>query len=116
LDVGPLLTYSRAGGVPRAVRDALAKAAQLRQDELETQRQIDDRNKQYAAMAQEQSRIRDNMKTVDAKSQYYKRLLDKLNEQESSIERLLQERSELAKKHDAQHKELEDYLSNLSVG
>ena len=114
-DLGQLLSYSRTGEFPGSVRDALAKAVQLRQAELETQRQINDRMRQYAAIAQEQSRIRDNMKTVDAKSQYYKRLLDKLNEQESSIEKLHQERDELTKKHEAQLRELEDYLNHLNV-
>jgi hypothetical protein len=115
-DVGQLLTYSRTGEIPSAVRDALARAAQLRQAQLETERQISDRTTQVATITAEQARIRDNMKTVDAKSSYSKRLLDKLNEQESLIEKLQQERTELLKKRDAQRKELEDYLSTLTVG
>ncbi|HVT37536.1 MAG TPA: hypothetical protein VHE78_00700 [Gemmatimonadaceae bacterium] len=115
-DVGQLLSYTRMGEMPSAVRDALIRAAQLRQAVVEVERQIDERVKQAAAITQEQSRIRENMKTVDGKSQYYKRLLDKLNEQETLIEKLGQERNELTKKRDAQRKELDDYLSSLTVG
>ena len=115
-DVAQLLSYSRTGEIPAAVREALGRAVQFRQAVLDTERQIDDRMKQVAAITQEQARIRENMKTVDASSPYAKRLLDKLNEQESLIEKLQLERSELAKKRDAQRKELEDYLGSLTVG
>jgi len=64
----------------------------------------------------EQARIRENMKTVGQTTEYYKRLLTKLNEQESSIERLQRERDELSKTRDAQRKELEDYVINLTIG
>jgi hypothetical protein len=114
-DLGQLLSYSRTGEIPGAVREALAKAIQLRQAELDISRQIDDRVKQVAAITQEQARIRENMRTVDAKSAYYKRLLDKLNEQESAIEKLQQENSELTKRRAALAKELDDYLSSLTV-
>ncbi len=56
------------------------------------------------------------MKTVDQKSQYYERLLAKLNEQESTIEKLQKERDDLLVKRDAQRKALEDYLNGLTVG
>lgn len=83
---------------------------------LDVDRQINAQTQQIAAITAEQNRIRENMKTVAASTQYYERLLAKLNEQESSIENLQKGRDTLTAKRDAQRKELEEYLSNLVVG
>jgi predicted RNase H-like nuclease (RuvC/YqgF family) len=115
-DIGQLVTYSRTGEIPQAVRDAIAKAIQLKQGVLDAEAQVSNRTEQIGAITQEQERIRENMKTVDAKSQYYLRLLAKLNEQESSIEKLQKERDDLLAKRDVQQKALEDYLNGLTVG
>jgi hypothetical protein len=57
------------------------------------------------------------MRTVsDRQNQYYNRLLTKLNEQESQIEKLQTERDDLQKRFEQQRKELEDYLANMNVG
>ena len=56
------------------------------------------------------------MKTVAQTTQYYDRLLAKLNEQESSIERLQKERDALIAKRDSLRRELDDYLAALTVG
>lgn len=111
-----LLLYSNTGELPSAVRAALAKAAQLKSVESDMQRQINDHNRQMSEIGVEQSRIRENMKTVGQTSQYYQRLLTKLNDQESSIERLQRERDALTAKRDAATKELEDYLRGLTIG
>ena len=98
------------------VRDALNKAIQLKQAVIDTERLINDRTTDVNTITTEQGRIRENMKTVDQKTQYYERLLTKLNEQETLLEKLQADCDELTKKLDAQRKELEDYLSNLTVG
>jgi hypothetical protein len=56
------------------------------------------------------------MKTVAQGSAYYNRLLSKLNEQESSIESLQKERTTMTAARDAARKEMEDYVSALTVG
>ncbi len=56
------------------------------------------------------------MKTVAQSSQYYERLLAKLNEQESSIERLQKERDDLTAKRESMRRELSEYLDSLNVG
>ena len=114
-DVGPLLAYARSRDIPSAVRDALAKAVQLREALAETERQIAERSQQLSQITQEQARIREDMKTVSASTPYYSRLLTKLNDQESSIEKLQREREELVTRRDAQRHELDDYLANLDV-
>jgi hypothetical protein len=114
-DIAQLVLYSRTGEIPVAVRDALARAIQLKQAMIDTERHMAERTQQINDITTEQNRIRENMKTVGPTTQYYQRLLAKLNEQESSIERLRQERDDLTKKRETQRKELEDYLNALTV-
>ena len=113
VDPGTLLTYSRSSVLSKDVRDGLAKAVQLRQSVTDTERQMADRTQRLAQITQEQARIREDMKTVAATTAYYARLLAKLNEQESTIERLQRERDELSSRRDSQRRELEEYLANL---
>jgi hypothetical protein len=115
-DVGVLLTYSRSGDIPADVRNALARAAQLKQAVVDTERQIAARTQSVTEITQEQTRMRENMKTVAPSTQYYERLLAKLNEQESSIERLQRERDDLTRSRDAQRRTLEEYVASLTIG
>jgi hypothetical protein len=55
------------------------------------------------------------MKAVAQSTSYYARLLAKLNDQESTIERLQKERDDLSAKRDQQKKDMEEYLANLVV-
>jgi hypothetical protein len=114
-DVAQLVTFSKTAQIPSRVRDAIAKAVQLKQamEDIERQRSAHDR--ELAEITAEQTRIRENMKTVAPSTQYYERLLTKLNEQESSIERLQKERDVLASRRDAARKELEEYLDGLTL-
>jgi hypothetical protein len=119
-DLSQLMFYSRAeeGGaeVPKSVRDAIAKAIQLKQAAIDVERDINVRNQRVAEITAEQNRIRENMKTVTQATQYYDRLLAKLNEQESAIETLQRERDALIAKRDSLRRELDEYLSGLTVG
>jgi hypothetical protein len=114
-DTETLGVYSRTGEIPKNVRDALARAIQLKQAVVDTERQISAHAQQLAEITQEQGRIRENMRTIERNSQLYTRLLTKLNDQESQIEKLQSERDDLTKKRDGQRKELEDYVGNLNV-
>lgn len=115
-DITQLLTYSRTGEIPADVRAAIGKAGQLAGVVNDVDRQLALHTRQIADIGTEQGRIRENMKTVGQTSQYYQRLLTKLNDQESSIEKLQHERDDLQVKRDAARKELEDYLRELTVG
>jgi len=118
-DLSQLMFYSRTeeGGaeVPKSVRDAIAKAIQLKQAAIDVERDINMRNQRVAEITAEQNRIRENMKTVTQATQYYDRLLAKLNEQESAIETLQKERDALIAKRDSLRRELDEYLSGLTV-
>jgi predicted RNase H-like nuclease (RuvC/YqgF family) len=115
-DLGQLEFYSRMGEIPKAVREALVKAFSLKSAMLDTERQIQGRQQQLAEIRQDQQRIRENMATVNQTSQYYTRLLTKLNDQETAIEKLQGEIEQFTHTYDRQRKELETYLINTTAG
>ncbi|MBI3753201.1 MAG: DUF4139 domain-containing protein [Deltaproteobacteria bacterium] len=114
-DFGQLEYYSRSGKIPQKVRDALAKAMEMKKAMTDNQRKIAEKQKEVADITQEQQRIRENMKTVNQTSQYYSRLLAKLNEQETKIEKLQAQMEQHQEAYDKQRKNLEDYLMNMSL-
>ena len=114
-DLPHLVGYNRTGEIPASVRSALARAILLKQALADVEREIAARTQSIAEITAEQNRIRENMKTVSQSTQYYERLLSKLNEQESSIERLQRERDGLVVRRDAVRRELSEYLSTLTV-
>lgn len=114
-DLGQLEFYSRSGRIPQKVREVLTKAMELKKSMVDTQRKISDRQKDISDITQEQQRIRENMKTVNQTSQYYTRLLAKLNEQETKIEKLQIQTDQLRETYEKQRRELEDYLLNATI-
>jgi hypothetical protein len=115
-DVSQLTFYSNSREIPKEVRSALEKAVTLKQAVVETERLMSEKTKKINELRQDQASSRENMKTVDQKSQFYERLLAKLSEQETQIEKLQIEKDNLQKQREGQRKELEDYLSKLDVG
>ena len=81
----------------------------------DTQRKIAETQQQLTEITAEQDRLRQNLKTVAANSTYATRLLTKLNDQETQIEKLQAQVEELNQALQKQTKELEDYLVNLTV-
>lgn len=114
-DLSQLVAYRSTSEIPQSVRDALATAIRMRQAIIDVEREAESRSQQIASITAEQNRIRENMKTVAPSTQYYERLLSKLNEQESSIERLQKERTTLESQRDSQQRQLDEYLSKLTV-
>ncbi len=115
-DPGTVLYYSQQGQIPQPVRDALAKAAAMQQAAAATERAMNEKRAQVESITQEQNRIRENLKTVDRQSAYATRLLKKLDDQESGIEKLRTEADSLREKLDTQRRELSDYLKGVNVG
>ena len=114
-DVGQLDFYSKQGEIPQKVRDVLIKAMQMKSAMIDTQRLIEDQQRRAAQITTEQQRIRDNMKTVAQNTEYSNRLLKKLNDQESQIEKLQGELDDSRATFEKQRKELETYLASTSV-
>ena len=114
-DLDDLARYSKTGELPAAVRDALAKVIARSQAAKATQDQITQRNVQIKDLSEDQTRIRENIRSVDRTSAYASRLLKKLDDQESQMEKLQSEVDALHVKLDTQHKEYDDSLNNLNV-
>jgi len=104
------------GEIPKGVREALVKAFSLKSAMLDTERQMQERQQQLAEIRQDQQRVRENMATVNQTSQYYTRLLTKLNDQETDIEKLHGELEQFTRTYERQRKELETYLMSTTVG
>ena len=116
LTVEGTLAYSQTGEIPKAVRDALAKAATLKQTLAQTEQEISNRDAQVNTVTEEQTRIRENLKTVDKTSAYATRLLKKLDDQETQIDTLRKETATFRSKLDEQTRALNDYLNGLTAG
>lgn len=115
-DFDGLIYWTNHGAMSKEVREALTKAIQMRQAVVEFDRQIDAASKRIDAISNEQGRIRSDMNTVDHNSQYFQRLLNKLNDQESQIEKLQTDRETATQKRDEARKQMEDYVNDLNIG
>ncbi|MGC4031086.1 MAG: hypothetical protein QM754_04980 [Tepidisphaeraceae bacterium] len=91
-DLNALIFHSKQGVIPQKVRDALVEAIKRRQALADLERQTAEKGQAIERIGTEQNRLRENMRVVDKNGQYYGRLLAKLNEQESQIEKLQSER------------------------
>ncbi len=113
--VASLELYVRTDKIPKNVRDTLGKAIGMKHALEDSERRLADKRNALEDIEKEQERIRSNMGTVNNSSQYYSRLLEKLNAQETEIEKIQAEARVLEKKIDDQRTELEKYLANLSL-
>jgi hypothetical protein len=116
MDTNAVDVYARTGEIPQDVRDSLSKAAQLKTSLSDTQRDIQTVQQKLAEITSEQNRIRENMKAVSPSSDYYKRLLTELDQQETTIGDFHKQIQDLQKQQERQRKALEDYLASLSIG
>ena len=115
VSIEQFLAYASWGELPQKVRDALTQAAELQRSVQDGQRQLQQVQAEIAAISTEQTRLRENMKTVDNASDYYKRLLKKLDEQETQIETLQKRQAELTVELEKRRAALRDYLVKLNV-
>jgi hypothetical protein len=115
IDLDTLLVHSNSGKVSDKARAALGKAIELRQKQTELERRANTIADEINVIGQEQTRIRENMKTVDRNSQYYGRLVTKLDQQETDIEKLQANRNAAMAEFVAVRAELETFLNNLNV-
>lgn len=115
MDTNQLAVWADHGELDEDLRDALATAAGLRNQEQQLRQQANDRRSQTQAITREQGRIRSNMSSVDRNSQLYQRYVTKLSEQEDLLEQLQTEAFELDEQANAKRDELSAYLSGLDV-
>ena len=110
-----LTWYAGNGAIPPKVRAALQQAAQLKSQVTAAERLQQQKQEELQAIVQDQDRLRENMRTVTQNSDYYRRLLTKLNDQESRVETLQGEREKLHADAEAKRTALAEFLRTLTV-
>jgi hypothetical protein len=116
LDIGSIAAYHSTQQIPQPVRDALARAMDLKRALVQTERQMAETQKKLDGFPAQQTRMRENMKVLERNSELYIDYMKRLKAQEQEIIALQNELDTLRKKQDDQRKALEDYLSSLNVG
>lgn len=107
--------YLRTKEISPQVREALQKVVELRSALDDAERRLARLEQERRDAIQEQSRIRENLKTLDRSTDAYQRQLKRFDEVDSQITTLASDistaRDEVEKKRQA----LESYLLNLNV-
>lgn len=106
LSADQILTLARAdGNLPDDVRAALRRAADLRRDLAATERRAEALRREMEEIERDQTRIRGNLEAIDNNTDYGRRLLSTLDEQETRIEAIRDEmdtvEAQLARQRDA---------------
>jgi hypothetical protein len=114
-DVNALLVYSRNRVISAKVKAALEKVVEWRNTIIELQRRSAALTQQLNEINEEQTRIRENMKTLSQNSEIYSRYVKKLDAQETQIEGLREQLKKLRGDEETQRKQLEDYLAALQL-
>ncbi len=116
LESDAFVAYANTGAIPPAVREALGRAAKLKQELDGFDRTIAESQQQIEAIAQDQNRVRENLRSIDRDSQLYGRLMKKLDEQETQVDKLRTTIESATRSRDAKRAEFEAYLASLNVG
>ena len=98
-----------------AVKEALRKAVALRIQRATTERDRIHVEQELKSITEDQVRLRANLEKVPPMSEAHKRFLEKLDKQETEIEKL---QAQIQQKREAEKKQIEEYeefLSSLSV-
>jgi hypothetical protein len=108
--------YLSSKVVSESVKEALTEIVRRKTDLADLQRQNQQRAQEIATIDQEQSRIRENMKSIDRNTDLYNRYVKKLTDQEDRIETLREEARKLEQQVTEAQKSLDEFLSKLKLG
>src|SRR5262249_61284275 len=88
------------------VREALAKALELRGRLAATQREVQQQERELKVITDDQGRLRANLREMPREAEAYKRYLKKFDDQETLIEKL---QAKIKQLHDGEHARRKDY-------
>ncbi len=114
-DTNTLLRYSRDGKASKAVIDAFREAHRLQTRVRDAERTLAELATERNEIGKDQSRIRSNMNSIDRNSDLYARYMQKLAEQETRLEQIVESVQSTTAERDARRQELQEYLNNLNV-
>jgi hypothetical protein len=101
--------------VSEKVKAGLTKAQELRWEWARTQADLAEQKRQLQEVAQDQVRLRANLHEVPQSSPLHKRYLEKLEKQESEVEKYQAEIKRLQGQEHAQKKALDEFLASFSA-
>jgi hypothetical protein len=97
------------------VKDALRVALEKRGRLAATQQQIADIQRELNTIKQDQPRLRSNLEKIPGTDPLAKRILEKLNQQETAIEQYEEQLKKLNAQADQERKDYEGFLARLDV-
>ena len=97
------------------VKAGLQKSMELRWAMQKTQREIAELQRQLDAIRNDQPRLRANLKELPQTSEVFKRIVKKLNEQETQIEKYQDDIKKLQGVEHEQRKDFENYLAAFTA-
>lgn len=115
-DLAQVVSWHKDGKLSNEVMNAVRQVADRQSAINQTRNQISTIDQQVNAITSEQSRIRENMRTIERTSQLYTRYMTKLTEQEGQIDTLTTQRAEAQKKLEQQQIEFNNFVRQLNVG
>jgi hypothetical protein len=107
--------YLSSDKVSEEIKVALREIQRRQAAYVDLNRQRQQRQKELAAIDQEQARIRKNMQQLPHDSELHKRYIKKFTEQEDAIERLRAEMQTLQAEAAERQKELREYMKGLDI-
>jgi hypothetical protein len=97
------------------VKDGLQKALELKWAAAKTKREMDELQRQLNALTVDQDRLRKNLKEVPSTSKIGKIYLDKLEAQETKIDKYMEDIKTLQGTEHNQKKAFEDFLASFTA-
>jgi len=114
-DLETLVEYRQSGKISADMRAALQEIIRRRQAIDHIDKQIGNRKSELNGLAQGQQRIRDNMKALDHSSNLYKRYIGELDAQETKLQSLQNQITQLQSDHERAQNDLSNYVSKLTA-
>ena len=101
------------GGLEPGVKASLEEAAKLRRAVTEAERAVGELDAERDRIAEEQKRIRENLRPLERDSQLRQRYVKLLGEQEDRLAEIVTERAEAAAEAQERRKAFEDFVMGL---
>ncbi|MDQ3814714.1 MAG: DUF4139 domain-containing protein [Armatimonadota bacterium] len=114
-DLDLLINYTTNSQVPEKLRASLKELVGLRRKIVNLESQREDLENEIKEIAQEQSRIRQNMGQLDRTSALYQQYVKKLTHQEARIEKVRAEIARLREAELAAEKEMRAFVDKLTI-
>jgi len=114
-DMNAAISYNQSGVLSNAVLQTLREVAR-RQNEINALRtQIDTSRRRTEEIDRDQQRLRANMQAVNQTSDLYARYLQRLSEQETELETLLETRTANERRFEQLRTDLNTYIAGLNI-